>query len=81
MHRSPSHATGLQSAAPVEAQPYLRAAQAAARYGIARSTFWLYVKEGKLPQPIKFGPRIRVWKAEELDQAFERFGSTAPRAA
>ncbi|TKR34137.1 AlpA family phage regulatory protein [Luteimonas gilva] len=55
------------------AQPYLRAAQAAARYGIARSTFWLYVKEGKLPQPIRFGPRIRVWKVEEIDRAFEEF--------
>ncbi len=58
---------------PQVSQPYLRAAQAAARYGIARSTFWLYVKEGKLPQPIKFGPRIRVWKVEEIDRAFEEF--------
>lgn len=62
-------------------QPYLRAAQAAARYGIARSTFWLYVKNNKLPPPIRFGPRIRVWKTDELDQAFEQFASKQPRAA
>ena len=68
-HQAPAAIRTKASAAP---QPYLRAAEAAARYGIARSTFWLYVKDGKLPQPIKFGPRLRLWKTEELDRAIEK---------
>ena len=51
--------------------PFIRASEAANRYGIARSTFWLYVKQGRLPKPIHFGTRIRVWRIEELDRAFQ----------
>ena len=61
--------------------PYLRASQAAERYGIGRSTFWLYVASGRLPQPICFGPRIRLWKVEELDLAFERASTAAPKSS
>ncbi len=68
---TPQSSAPARTVAPIPDQPYLRATQAAARYGIGRSTFWLYVKEGKLPPPICFGPRIRFWKVEELDHAFE----------
>ena len=33
--------------------------------GIGRSTFWLYVKEGKL-KAIKLSPKVTVVKEEEL---------------
>jgi predicted DNA-binding transcriptional regulator AlpA len=57
---------------------YLRASQAAERYGIARSTFWLYVKQAKFPQPYAFGTRIRLWKTDELDRAIEQFSPQSP---
>ena len=33
---------------------------------IARSTIWLWVKEGKFPQPIKLSPRVTVWKESDI---------------
>ena len=34
--------------------------------GLAKSTVWLWVKEGKLPASYKLGPRITVWKESEV---------------
>lgn len=36
---------------------------------IGKSTFWLWVKEGRAPKPVKLGPRITAWRAEDI-QAF-----------
>jgi len=34
--------------------------------GLARSTVWLWVKEGKLPKPFKLSQRVTVWKESEI---------------
>ena len=34
--------------------------------GLARSTVWLFVKNGKLPKPIKLSERVTVWKESEI---------------
>jgi len=34
--------------------------------GLARSTIWLFVKNGKLPKPIKLSERVTVWKESEI---------------
>lgn len=34
--------------------------------GLARSTVWLFVKNGKLPKPIKLSTRISVWKESDI---------------
>jgi len=39
--------------------------------GIAKSTIWLWVKENKLPKPIKLSPRITVWDENEIDKWIE----------
>ena len=36
--------------------------------GLAKSTVWLWTKQGKLPQPIKLSTRITVWKQSELNE-------------
>lgn len=36
---------------------------------IGKSTFWLWVKEGRAPKPVKLGPRITAWRSEDI-QAF-----------
>ncbi len=41
----------------------VRAKQAAPFLGIGISTFWLYVKEGRINPPMKYGERISVWDA------------------
>lgn len=33
---------------------------------ISRSTFWSWVKNGRISRPIKLSPRISVWKVEEI---------------
>jgi len=39
--------------------------------GVAKSTIWLWVKEGKLPKPIKLSERITVWNENEIDEWIE----------
>ena len=39
--------------------------------GLAKSTVWLWVKEEKLPKPIKLSARVTVWKQSELDEWIE----------
>jgi predicted DNA-binding transcriptional regulator AlpA len=35
---------------------------------VSKSTWWAGVKNGRFPQPVKLGPRITVWRAEDIDQ-------------
>ena len=34
---------------------------------IGKSTWWEGVKSGRFPQPIKLGPRITVWREEDVE--------------
>ena len=47
----------------------LRLPQVMELTGLAKSTVWKWVKEGKLPEPTKLSPRVSVWKQSEI-QAF-----------
>ena len=44
----------------------VRVPQIAAHLGIGASTWWLYVKEGRVLPPVKFGARVAVWDAEYI---------------
>lgn len=33
---------------------------------IKKSTFWMWVKMGKMPKPIKLSQRVSVWDKKEL---------------
>ncbi len=33
---------------------------------VSKSTWWLGVKQGRYPQPMKLGPRVTVWRAEDI---------------
>lgn len=44
----------------------MRITEVAANLGIAKSTAWLWVKNGKLPSGHKLGPRVTVWKESEI---------------
>ena len=33
---------------------------------VSKSTWWEGVRDGRFPKPIKLGPRITVWRAEEI---------------
>jgi len=32
---------------------------------VSKSTWWAGVKSGRFPKPVKLGPRITAWRAEE----------------
>lgn len=34
---------------------------------VGKSTWWEGVKNGLFPQPIKLGPRITVWRLEDIE--------------
>jgi prophage regulatory protein len=33
---------------------------------VSKSTWWAGVKTGRYPKPVKLGPRITVWRAEDI---------------
>lgn len=56
----------------------VRAKQSAQHLSIAVSTFWLWVKQGKIKKPIKYGNRVSVWDAEYIrDLAKNGIGEVA----
>ncbi len=55
----------------------LRAKAGAAYLGIAESTFWRWVSEGRLPKGARLSARATVWKVEDL----ERFLNEASEGA
>ena len=44
----------------------VRVPQIAAHLGIGASTWWLYVNQGRVLPPVKFGARVSVWDAEYI---------------
>jgi len=39
---------------------------------VGKSTWWAGVKDGRFPKPVKLGPRITVWRAEDIRALIER---------
>lgn len=33
---------------------------------VGKSTWWAGIKDGRFPKPVKLGPRITVWRAEDI---------------
>jgi prophage regulatory protein len=38
---------------------------------VGRTTWWEGVKSGRFPKPTKLGPRITVWRAEDIRRLFD----------
>lgn len=51
---------------PLPMEGNVRVKQAAPFLGIAVSTFWLYVKQGRIQEPMRYGARVSVWDAEYI---------------
>ena len=46
---------------------YLTDHQAAARYGVSRTTPWRWTSDGLLPPPIRLSPGCTRWLSDELE--------------
>lgn len=38
---------------------------------VSRSTWWQGVKDGRFPKPLKLGPKITVWRVEDIRRLIE----------
>jgi predicted DNA-binding transcriptional regulator AlpA len=43
---------------------------------IGRSTFWLGVKSGRFPAPVKLGPRTTAWTVESIKELVKSLSTT-----
>lgn len=44
---------------------------------VSKSTWWAGVKSGRYPKPLKLGPRITAWRAENIRALIEFAGSAS----
>ncbi len=44
---------------------------------VSKSTWWAGVKTGRFPEPVKLGPRITAWRAEDIRALIESYGETS----
>jgi prophage regulatory protein len=45
---------------------------------VSKSTWWAGIKSGRFPRPLKLGPRITVWRVEEIRALIETGVTAAP---
>ncbi|MBA5777028.1 AlpA family phage regulatory protein [Stappia sp. F7233] len=38
---------------------------------VSKSTWWAGIKDGRFPKPVKLGPRITVWRVEDIRALIE----------
>lgn len=50
---------------------FVRLPQILNLYPVARSTWWLGVREGRFPRPVKLSERVTAWRARDI-RAFLR---------
>jgi predicted DNA-binding transcriptional regulator AlpA len=56
---------------------FLRVAQIIGKNGdapiipVSASTWWLGVKTGRFPKPVKLSPRVTAWKVEDIRALIE----------
>lgn len=55
----------------------MRVKEGAAFLGIAESTFWRWVKEGRLPKGRRLSARATVWIVEDLEHFLEQAAGNA----
>jgi prophage regulatory protein len=44
---------------------------------VSKSTWWAGVKTGRFPKPVKLGPRITVWRVEDIRALIDTAGAVA----
>lgn len=59
---------------------FVRLPQVLAVIPISKSQFWLGVKNGKFPQPIKLGAKTTVWRVEDIRDFIAHFSQQAEQS-
>jgi len=53
----------------------LRLPQVLERFPVSPSAWYLGIKQGRYPAPIKLGPRTAAWPSESINALIERLSS------
>ena len=51
---------------------FVRLPQILQVFPVSKSTWWLGVKDGRFPQPVKLSARITAWRVEDIHTLMER---------
>lgn len=54
---------------------FLRLPKVLSLIPVGRSTWWAGVKSGRYPKPVKLGPRMSAWKAEDVHALIASLGA------
>ena len=46
-------------------------------FPVKKTTWWMGVRDGRFPQPVKLGPRITAWRAEDIRALVAKFAAAA----
>ncbi|WP_286237596.1 helix-turn-helix transcriptional regulator [Neptuniibacter halophilus] len=60
---------------PLPSLGFVRLPQILEVYPISKSHWWAGVKAGRLPPPVRLGPRTTVWKVEDIRELLEEAGN------
>jgi len=63
------------SANTLPATGFLRLPAVLSLIPVARSTWWAGVKSGRYPKPVKLGPRMSAWRAEDVRSLIASFST------
>jgi len=53
---------------------FVRLPTVLAVYPVSRSTWWLGVKDGRFPKPVKLGPRTTAWRVSDIRELLDGVG-------
>ncbi len=42
---------------------------------VSKSTWWVGVRSGRYPQPVKLGPRVTAWRVEDIRALIDQAAS------
>ncbi len=57
---------GSMSTATIPETGFMRVPDILKFIPVSRATWWLWVKEGRAPKGVHFGPKITAWRAEDI---------------
>ena len=58
-----------------EVDGFLRIAQVLQIIPISNSAWWLGVKEGRFPRPVKLSPKITAWRVSDIRKLCNELGA------
>jgi prophage regulatory protein len=45
---------------------------------VSKSSWWAGVRSGRYPKPVKFSPRVTVWRVEDIRKLMDRLVNGEP---